>query len=106
MEFHFASGVVGMNALSLDFVIVLVGKIVYYMNLELVVVGLENLVGFQEKFFYVEYVVAFDVGTLVNMVQKNLVNGHHRMIYIPYSGVFVAYFYFVGKKGNFHYNLV
>ena len=106
MEFHFAFGMVDMNALLLDFVIVLVGKIVYVMNLELVVVVLENLVGFQENFFYVEYVVAFDVVSLVNMVQKYLVNGHRRMIYIPYSGVFVVYFYFVGKRGNFNYNLV
>ena len=106
MEFHFAFGTVGMNALSLDFVIVLVGKIVYYVNLELVVVGLENLVGFQEKLFYIGFFVAFDVGILVNMVQKYLVNGRHQMIHILYSGVFVVYFYFVGKRGNFHYNLV
>ena len=78
----------------------------YYMKLELVVVGFENLVGFQEKFFYTEGVVIFVYFILVDMVQKYLVNDHHRMIHNPYGEVFVVYFYFVGKMGSFHYNSV
>ena len=87
------------NALSLDFVIVLVGEIVYYMDFALVVVVLENLVGFQEIFCFVEYVVAFDVVSHVNMVQKYLVNGHRQMIHIPCNGFFGGLFLFCWKKG-------
>ena len=74
------------------------------MNWELVVVVLGNLVGFQGKLFYIGYVVVFVFGTLVGMVQKYQVNDHHRMIHNPYSGFFVACFYFVEKRGNFHCN--
>ena len=84
----------------------LVEKIVYYTKLELVVVGFENLVGFQEKFFYTEGVVVFVYDIFVDMVQKCLVNDHHRMIHNSYGEVFVVDFYSVEKIGNFHYNPV
>ena len=46
---------------------------------------------------------------LVCMVPKYLVgnNRHHLMINnLMYDMVFVVYFYFVGKMGKFHYDLV
>ena len=67
----------------MDFVVALVEKIVYYMNFAFVVVGSEYLVGFQEKFFYIEYVVVFVYDTLVCMVQNY-------MIHNPYGEVFVV----------------
>ena len=76
------------------------------MNLAFVVVDAEYLAGFQEKFFYIEYVVVFVFDTLVCMVQKYLVNDHHRMIHNPYGEISVVDFYFVEKMGNFHYNPV
>ena len=83
--------------------IVSVEKVVYYMNLAfVVVVGFEHLVGFQEKFFYIEVVVVFVYDTLVCMVQKYLVvNNHHQMIDNPYDEVFA-----VEKMDNFHYGPV
>ena len=76
------------------------------MRLELVAVGFGNLVGFQEKLFYIEFVVVFVFDTLVGMVQKYLVNDHHRMIRNPYGEMSVFDFYFVEKMGKFHYNPV
>ena len=76
------------------------------MNLIFVVVGSEYLVGFQEKLFYIECVVVFVYDTLVCMVQKYLVNDHHRWIHNPYGEVFVVNFYFVEKMDNFHYDPV
>ena len=77
------------------------------MNLAfVVVVGFEYLVGFQEKFFYFEFIVVFVYDTLVCMVQKYLVNGHHQMINNPYDEMFAVYFYFIEKMDNFHYDPV
>ena len=55
-----------------------------------------------------EFVGVFVYDILEYMVQKYLVgnNHHHRMINCLYSKVFVVYFYFVGKMGSFHYDLV
>ena len=93
MGSHFAFGLVDTNALSLDFVVVSVEKIVYYMNLAFVVVDFVYLVDFQEKFFYIECVVVFVYDTLACMVQKYLVNDHRQMIHNPYDEMFVVYFF-------------
>ena len=76
------------------------------MNLAfVVVVGFENLVGFQEKFSYIEVVVVFAYDTLVCMAQNYLVvNNHRQMIDNPYDEVFAFYICFVEKMDNFHYD--
>ena len=106
MGFPFAFDLVDTNTLSLDFVVVLVEKIVYYMDLVFVVVDFVYRVDFQEKLFYIECVVVFVYDTLVSMVQKYLVNDHRQMTHNPYDEMFVVYFYFVGRMSNFHYNPV
>ena len=82
----------------MNFVYALVGDFVY-------------LLGFVDQFSYfgmVEIVAVFVSDILVYMVQKYLVdnNHHHQMINNSYNKVFVVYFYFVEKMGNFHCDLV
>ena len=70
------------------------------------------LFDFVDKFSYfgmVEIVAVFVCDVLVYMVQKYLVDNnhhHHQMINNSYNKVFVVYFYFVEKMGNFHCDLV
>ena len=64
-----------------------------------------------EIFFFgmLDFVELFVHDILVCMVQKYLVgnNRHHRMINnLMYNMVFVVCFFFVGKRGNFHFDLV
>ena len=81
---NFASGTVGSFVYQLGFV----GKFLHSEMFEILGVFVYDILGY--------------------IVQKYLVgnNHHHRMINCLYSRVFVVYFYFVGKMGNFHYDLV
>ena len=56
----------------------------------------------------VEIVAVFVCNIILYMVQKFLVddNHHHQVINKLCNKVFVVYFYFVEKMGNFHYNHV
>ena len=64
--------------------------------------------GKSSYFEMVEIVAVFVCDILVYMVQKCLVddNHHHQMINNLCKNVFVVYFYFNEKMGNFHYNSV
>ena len=66
---------------------------------------------FVGKFLFFEMVEIFAVSVcdiLEYMVQKYLVDDNHRhqIINSLYYMVYVVYFYFVEKMGNFHYNPV
>ena len=67
-----------------------------------------DFVGKSSYFEMVEIVADFVCNILVYMVQKCLVddNRHHQMIGNLCNKLFVVYFYFVEKMGNFHYNPV
>ena len=69
------------------------------------------LMDFVGKFLFFEMVeiVAVSVCDILEyMVQKYLIDDNHRhqMINSLYYMVYVVYFYFVEKMGNFHYNPV
>ena len=71
-------------------------------------VYLFDFVGKLSYFGMAEIVVVFVCDILVYTVQKyRFENSHHHlMINSLNNRVFVAYFYFVGKMGNFHCDLV
>ena len=69
------------------------------------------LLDFVDKFSYfgmVEVVAVFVCKILAFMTQKHLVENsdHHQTINNLCNKVFAVYFYFVGKMGNFHCDLV
>ena len=71
------------------------------------VVGFVYLLGFVGKFSYfemVEFVAVFVCDNLYCMVQKYRVGDNNllQMINSLYHMVYVVYFYFVERMGNFH----
>ena len=82
----------------MGFVYVIVGDFVYQLG----------FVGKSLHFETFEVIEVFVCNILVYMVQNILVenNHHHQLTNSFYDSVFVVYFYFVEKVGNFRYDPV
>ena len=87
----------------MGFVVELVEKIVYLLDLTYgLVVDFVYLLDLEKKFYYMYEVVAILVCDILGyMVQKCLVVNNH-----PFDEVLAFYFYFVARMDNFHYGPV